>query len=105
MYASDKSYVVYCPQCWYSDKWDPINYAMGVDFSRPFLEQFQELFLKVPRLSLLQENVVNSDWVNYERGSKDCYLSVWGEENENCHYLTYGLKSNEVLDSYRSFEN
>ena len=29
---------------WYSDSWDPMAYGIDYDFSRPFFEQFRELF-------------------------------------------------------------
>ena len=31
-----------------ADEWDPMEYGMDVDFTRPFFEQFRELMLKVP---------------------------------------------------------
>ncbi|MCX6721816.1 MAG: hypothetical protein NTY04_01300, partial [Candidatus Staskawiczbacteria bacterium] len=30
---------VYCPKCWWSDKWDARSYGVDVDFSKPFLTQ------------------------------------------------------------------
>ena len=88
MYASDSAYKVYCSKCWYSDKWDPLEYGKEYDFSVSFLEQCKKLLSEVPRLALVQENVVNSPWVNYERNDKNCYLCVGGEESEDCMYTT-----------------
>ena len=100
MYTPEKQHTIYCPKCWYSDKWDSLQYGRDYNFSRPFLEQFNALMLAVPRLALVQENTINSPWVNYERGAKNCYLCVGGEDNENCFYTTYGIKSKEVIDSF-----
>src|SRR3989339_1540309 len=33
---------VYCPKCWYSDQWDPMEYGQDYDFSRGFFEQFKD---------------------------------------------------------------
>jgi len=37
---------------WFSDAWDPMEYAQDIDFSRPFLEQLFELHQKVPQYNL-----------------------------------------------------
>ena len=40
MYSSDKPYPVYCPKCYYSDKWDQYSFNQDIDFERPFFEQY-----------------------------------------------------------------
>ncbi|MFH1781532.1 MAG: zinc-ribbon domain containing protein, partial [Patescibacteria group bacterium] len=37
-YSPDKPYKVYCGDCWYSDKWNPLDYAQDYDFNKPFFE-------------------------------------------------------------------
>src|SRR3989338_3561766 len=49
MYPTDAPFPVYCHDCWYSDKWDPEQYAMDYDFNKTFFEQFLELRNAVPR--------------------------------------------------------
>lgn len=100
VYSPDKPFVVYCPPCWYSDRWDPLSYGREYDFSRSFFEQFKELQRRVPRISIIQDSVVNSPWVNYERGSKNCYLNVGGEDNEDSAYCTYALSAKDSYDAY-----
>ena len=56
--SPDKTYKMYCTKCWWSDKWDPKDYGMEIDFSRPFLEQWKELFFKVPHISIFNSNVI-----------------------------------------------
>ena len=50
IYDPKQPYVVYCYDCWYSDKWDGADYGQAIDFTRPFFDQFKELQLKVPRV-------------------------------------------------------
>ena len=50
LYSEDKPYTIYCYDCFYSDKWDPMKYGQDYDFNKPFFEQFKELQQKVPRI-------------------------------------------------------
>ncbi|WP_225154321.1 hypothetical protein, partial [Bradyrhizobium sp. NBAIM08] len=43
-FSPDKSVNVYSKAAWWSDDWDPHSFARPIDFSRPFFEQFAELF-------------------------------------------------------------
>src|SRR3989344_8964157 len=62
IYSPDSEMTVYCVKCWWSDKWDPKDYAQDYDFSRPFFEQFHELQRKVPALAILNDD--GSDSIN-----------------------------------------
>ncbi len=78
MYNPKLPYTVYCYDCFYSEKWDPKEYATEYDYSRPFLEQMKEFLQKVPKITLYLslgygENV-NSEYVNMASGCKNCYL-------------------------------
>jgi hypothetical protein len=48
MFSPDKPYKVYEQSEWWSDKWEPKDYAREYDFSRNFFEQFDELLKAVP---------------------------------------------------------
>ncbi len=100
VFSPSKPYKVYCPKCWHSDKWDALSYGREYDPSRLFFEQFRELQLAVPHLSLLQENAVNSPWINYETDDKNCYLNFGGHLNEDCAYNQYNLKTKDCLDNF-----
>ena len=52
MYRPDAPYMIYCNECWWSDKWNPADYARDYDFSLPFFEQFNEQMHKVPLMGL-----------------------------------------------------
>ena len=100
MYSPDGPFQVYCPPCFYSDKWDPTTYGREYDFSRPFFVQLQELQHAIPHIALLQGTMVNSPWCNYELEDKNCYLNFGGQYNEDGAYSQYSHKTKEVLDSY-----
>ncbi len=97
--SPDKKYPMYCTNCWWGDKWDPYSYGQEYDFSRPFFEQWRELFFKVPHISIYNLNCVNSDWVNQEADDKNCYLNVGGHYNEDSAYNTYELYGKNSFDN------
>lgn len=86
LYTEGTPFPVYCHKCWWSDKWDPRDFAMDYDSSRPFLDQFKELQSKVPRIALLVIDSVRSDYTNNAGENKDCYLIFAAENNEDCLY-------------------
>jgi hypothetical protein len=100
MYSPDKPYKVYCPEAWWGDDWDAKDYGKDFDFSRPFFEQFKELQLEVPRISLFNTKAENSDYCNLTTSSKNCYLCFGGDINEDCMYSTFTFNCKDCYDSY-----
>src|SRR3989339_599233 len=106
IYSPDKPYKVYDQEAWWSDKWDPLEYGKEFDFSRPFFDQFKELQVVVPRVSLTNTNSENSEYTNYTANNKNCYLifsNSYGH-NENCYYGTCLSKSKNCVDSINIFD-
>jgi len=102
IYSPNKPYKVYCPPCWWSDRWSALDYGVDFDFNRPFFEQFQELQLKVPRIALLTKNSVNSEYTNHANNNRNCYMSHVTFNSENVMYSTNVLEaSQDVCDCYR----
>lgn len=86
--------VIYCRECWHSDKWDPCTYGRDVDFSRPIFDQLKELWREVPAENLLNEGTnQNSDYIHYAGFAKNCYLIMHADFCEDCYY-GYGFKKN-----------
>ncbi|MBI3335539.1 MAG: hypothetical protein HY001_03515, partial [Candidatus Portnoybacteria bacterium] len=77
---------VYEKDAWISDEWNPMEYGIDIDFSKPFLEQFKELLHTVPLKNLNLVNNVNSDYCNNFTDPRDCYLAFNGKGAENCMY-------------------
>ncbi|MFA5788306.1 MAG: hypothetical protein WC924_00285 [Candidatus Gracilibacteria bacterium] len=99
VYSPDKPYTVYCKECWWSDKWDGMNYGQDFDFSRTFSEQFMELKRKIPKLSIINLMDENSDYTNFGYQNKDCYLVFTSDMNEKCYYGCFVWNSYECLDN------
>lgn len=100
-YSPEKPYIVYCPKCWWSDKWDALSYGRDYDFSRPFFEQFDELFREAPILGLSVDvqSANASPFVNDTGYVKNCYLIFTATESENCMYGYFIARSKDCADS------
>ena len=102
IYAPQSPFTVYEKDAWWSDRWDPLTYGRDVDFSRPFFEQIHELQLQVPRPSLYQKNVENSDYTNHVENLKNGYLSVdVGAGSEDIYYSKWIIASKNICDCYQ----
>jgi hypothetical protein len=91
---------MYCRECWWSDKWDPLKYGQEYDFKKSFFEQFKQLLNNTPHVSIFNANTVDSDWVNQETDDKNCYLNVGGHYNEDSAYNTYELFGKHCFDNF-----
>jgi hypothetical protein len=98
MYSPDKPYKVYTQEEWWSDAWDARDYGMEFDFSRPFFEQFNELFLKVPRIALINKEHENSEYCNFAIGNKNSYLMFGCANCQDSFYCSRVLDSKDLID-------
>lgn len=100
-YPPDAPYTVYCPSCWWSDNWDPRDYARDYDFNRPFFEQINELWRHVPMLGLSTDlPTARSSPYNHDAGYlKNCYLIFGALECEDSAYGYYLGQSQSMFDS------
>ncbi|MDP3971256.1 MAG: hypothetical protein Q8P90_06245 [bacterium] len=84
MYSEDKPYTIYCRECWWSDKWDPLSYGREIDWKRPFFDQWAELRQEVPRIAMLNDSdSVNSEYTNHVYRLKNCYVVSDACDNED----------------------
>ncbi len=83
IYSPDKPYNVYKQDYWWSDKWDGLDYWRGYDFEKWFFQQFQELMLDVPKISLNWFWNENCDYTNFLWNSKSCYFTIAWVENQD----------------------
>ncbi len=86
IYSPEKSFKVYCPECWWSDKWNALSYKRDIDFSKPFFEQFDALAKEVPRPSLITKGSENCAYAHNTTFSKNCYLCFCCYKCEDCIY-------------------
>lgn len=100
LYSSDKNYKVYEQKAWNGDDWDPMEYSRDIDWNRPFLEQVKELTHEVPFPALNNWDAVNSDYCNFTKGNKNCYLVFGGDFNEDTQYSTFNFYTKNSADLY-----
>ncbi len=98
MYSPGKPYMVYCYECWFADDWDALSYGMEYDPARPFMEQFRELWEKVPKVALVYMRSVNSEYVNISADNKDCYMLVESSNNEGCINCYWVQQCRDLVD-------
>ena len=87
IYSEDKPYKVYAQEAWRSDAWDPMTYGRAFDFTKPFFQQFGELFREIPKIALYITDCTNSEYNNHFGNSKNCYLNFGSRDNEDCLYI------------------
>lgn len=101
MYPPLAPYVVYCPKCWWSDKWDFRDFGMDYDFSKPFFEQFDDLMHRAPMLglSINATTTPGSPYNNHAADLKDCYLTFDSGFNQESSYGVSMARNRESFDS------
>jgi hypothetical protein len=87
VYSPNSPYKVFSYDEWWGDEWNALDYGRDFDFKREFFEQFEELFVDVPKINLIQDGT-----------SENCEYTNFGAENKNC-YLTLGLRAEDVCYS------
>lgn len=100
-YHPDAPFTIYCPPCWWSDKWEAQDYAQEYDFSKPFFTQFAEFWKKVPLVGMAIDlaGALDSPYNNYAGKIKDSYLLSQTDEVEDCGYGVYVFRSKSIYDS------
>jgi hypothetical protein len=87
---------------WHSDNWDPMDYGVDYDFSKPFLGQFKDLLSRVPLPSKSSAGfMINSDYCNEAGRLRNAYLCFDSDFVENSAYL---VKATNMKDSFDSHE-
>ncbi len=91
---------------WWSDNWDPIQYAKDYDSSLSIVSQVAHIWkvVPVPALDNAYRDIENSDFVNGCGPSKDCYLTSNSAYNEKCLYGWFIFHSTHILDSNNIIE-
>src|SRR3989344_6279660 len=91
---------IYERDYWFSDAWDPEQYARGCDFSRPFFEQFREFMLTVPEPAHSSLNLVNCRYCMNAADCKNCYLVRAATFTEDSAYLIWDHGSKQSMDGH-----
>ncbi len=99
LYDNDSPYKICAHEEWWNDTWDAADYGQDFDFSRSFFEQFHDLDLKIPRVSVVQLNNENSPYSSGTAYCKNCYLINCSENSEDCYYGKLIQNSRNIVDS------
>ncbi len=91
---------IYEHDYWWSDKWNPLDYGRDYDFSRPFFEQFKELYYSVPWPSRSIRGLINSDYSDKASYLKNCYLCFNAGNGEDCAYGVAFVGMRSSFDFY-----
>lgn len=93
-------YTVYCPKCWWSDKWDVFSYGRDYDFSRPFFEQFRELWKSTPVLGISIDipAMETSPYTSHSGHLKNSYLLFHADYVEDSAYGFFHVRNKSVFD-------
>ncbi len=98
MFSSESNVVVYERDYWWSDQWDQLASGKDYDFSKPFFQQYQELFHAAPLPHVANSNAIRSEYGNHLTDVKDCYLSYACLNAENLAYSRGGIDSKDSID-------
>jgi len=99
MYPAQAPFPVYCNECWWSDKWNSLDFGKDYDFSKPFFEQFSELAKTLPRFPLFKKQTKNSEYTNVIVESVNCYLTFACIKSEDCAYGKTVWECRNVFDA------
>ena len=104
MYNPKSLYNTFCHECFFSDSWNPKDFAQDYIKDKPFFEQLNDLFHKVPKsttfISSGDRPSVNSEYANMAGGMKNCYLVFNGGIGEELMYCRGVRNARETNDSY-----
>ncbi len=89
---------VYDQKYWWSDAWDRFAYGKEMDFSRPFFEQWAELFRVMPQLAMNNQNSENCEFTNQSQNNKDCYMVFCSGEDRECMHGMWLAYSQNCID-------
>lgn len=101
MYSLKDPAPVYCTECWNNGSLDIHSFGVDPDFSLPFLAQLRELFRTTPRFYAYRfGNLINSDYTNYSKDQKNCYLTYSSIVCEDVLYSEITDDSKRSLDNF-----
>jgi hypothetical protein len=105
VYPSNTKFPVYDTKYWWGDEWDASVYYKDYSFNKSFFEQWEELFLLVPNINLINLDAINSDYCNFTYQSKNCYLNFASDMNEDTGYLYHSIENRNSYDMLGSRKN
>lgn len=103
LYSQNSGITVYCNKCWWSDKWDPMDYGVDYDFNKPFFAQYAEFIRRIPHMAVVNDNEIaslNCEYTNDWWFSKNCYMCFSGWRVENVMYSFFTTAGKDMMDCF-----
>lgn len=101
----NKEMNIYCQKCWLSDKWEAVEYGRDYDFSKPFFEQYIDLFKTIPEMNLNGHiSNKNSPYINFIVQANNCYFCFGGGYIENVMFSNVGIRIKDSAEIYFSMD-
>ena len=100
IYPTSAPFPVYCNDCFWGDKWEPLDYGQDVDYNKPFFEQWKQMADKVPHIAMINSKSENSDYTNYSTQNKNCYMCAGTGRAENCYYCNRVVYCKECVSCF-----
>ncbi|MFA5076668.1 MAG: hypothetical protein WC480_04625 [Patescibacteria group bacterium] len=97
-FTAEAKHPVYCNDCWWGDKWNPLNSGQEFDFSRSFFDQFAQLLNKTPLGNLFIATSENSEYTNLCVSNKNCYMVTASDYNDTGAYSSYSSYNRDMVD-------
>lgn len=101
----ESNYTVYDDRTWWGDTWDPMDYGKPYDFSKPFFQQFKDLYQSIPLINLSITNMSNCAYCNVSEGDKGSYMISASNANEDSLYGNRLSTNKGVCDTYIATSN
>ncbi len=105
IYSKECEFPVYCKECFWSDRWDPLDYGIDFHFEADFFEQFDDLSRTIPRLAITHANSVDSEYTLNSVENKNCYLTSGADYNEYCCYGISSQRSKSCVDTFLIYDS
>jgi len=99
MYSPNKSFTVWCYDCWFSDDWGGEDFGLDYNPRQPFFEQFEKLWKSVPKVSLIYIRSPGSEYTNISADNKNCYFIIESSNNEDSIHSYWVQECREVVDT------
>ncbi len=94
-------WVAYDYATYYSDTWDARSYAMDVNVTKSFFDQYMDLVKVVPLRAVPRgADSPNSDFSFYGKHMKDCYYVFGGRRSEDIIFGSSIYDSKHAVDCY-----
>jgi hypothetical protein len=108
-YNPSRGYTVYCWRCFYSENWDPKDFALDYDESKSFMDQLKIFLSKTPKINVHTSEstgaVINSEYGNSYGAAKNSYFIFNTDHIEDTLYARGCKYIKESSDLYFCHES